>query len=125
MREMKITNDISQPILGPLEKEILELLWKKKKARVKEIHEILKDKRKVAHTSIAVMLDRLHEKKIVSREVENCRGGFRYIYFPTSEKKEYNNAILSHAVDKLIDKFGKSAVSYFNERFGQESKERK
>lgn len=105
--------------LGPLEKEILELLWKRGSARVRELYDILKDKRKVAHTSVAVLLDRLYERKLVTRKIETCRGGYRYIYYPTSEKEDFQKKALHIAVDNLIERFGDTATAYFNERFNK------
>ena len=105
--------------VGPLEKAILEVLWKKKHAKVREIYDILKNNNKIAHTSVAVLLDRLHEQKLVTREVESCRGGYRYIYCPVSKKEDFQKQMLSKAVDSLIERFGNTAVSYFDERFGK------
>ncbi|MBI5389660.1 BlaI/MecI/CopY family transcriptional regulator [Candidatus Woesearchaeota archaeon] len=105
--------------LGPLEKEILELLWQKQQAKVRDIYDVLKKKRKVAHTSIAVLLDRLHERKLVKRSIETCRGGYRYVYSPASEKEDYQKAVLRNSVDNLIERFGNIATAYFDERFGK------
>jgi len=82
----------------------------------------LKGKRKVALSSIAVILDRLYEKQIVEREVETGRGGLRYLYYPKKDKKQFEQSIVENTVDLLIDKFGSTAVSYFNDRFAQSKK---
>jgi predicted transcriptional regulator len=108
--------------LGPLEKDILEVLWDKGKLRVRDIFDILKVDKKVAHTSVAVLLDRLHQKNLVTREIETCRGGYRYIYTPISNKEEFQKKIMQGAIDKLISQFGTAAVSYFDERFGRTHK---
>jgi len=109
--------------LSPLENDILELLWKQKHARVREIYDTLrKKKKKVAHTSVAVFLDRLYEKKLVKRDIETCRGGFRYMYTTATEKEDFHKAIVQRAVDSLIHRFGNTAISYFNERFSREKK---
>ena len=74
-----------EALLSPLEKDALRVLWPDKKLRVREIHKQLK--RKVALSSVAVILDRLHEKGVVNRCIETARGGVRYIYFPVQEKR--------------------------------------
>jgi predicted transcriptional regulator len=114
----------SKQLLGPLEKDILEILWNNKEGQVRGIFNSLKKRRKVAHTSVAVMLDRLHTKKLVTRKVEACKGGFRYTYYPASGKKEFQKQVLHNAVDSLIERFGDAATTYFNERFGPHSKRR-
>ncbi|MFP4007138.1 MAG: BlaI/MecI/CopY family transcriptional regulator [Spirulinaceae cyanobacterium] len=54
--------------LGPLETEILEILWQHGQATVKEIHEqILQDPdRELAYTSVTTILNRLAQKGWVS-----------------------------------------------------------
>ncbi|MBI2971807.1 MAG: BlaI/MecI/CopY family transcriptional regulator [Candidatus Aenigmarchaeota archaeon] len=104
-------------VLSPLETEVLELLWKKESARVRDIYADLKPRRAVALTSVAVMLDRLHAKGVVERRAEPGRGGYHYIYAAKTSKEEFENTVIERTVDKLIDTFGKTAVAYFNERF--------
>lgn len=105
-------------VLSPLETDVMHLLWKKKAAKVREIHvELRKRKRSVALTSVAVILDRLHEKKAVTRKAETGRGGTHYIYSAASSKEEFEESIIDSMVKKMIDNFGSVAVNYFNERF--------
>ena len=102
-------------LLSPLESDVLKILWPNKKMRVREIHTKLKSK--VALSSVAVILDRLHDKQIVAREIETARGGVRYIYYPTKDKNAFEKSVIDKTVNKLIKTFGPNAVSYFNERF--------
>ena len=108
-----------EQILSPLEQDVLQHLWPNKTMRVREIYQLLSPKRKVALSSIAVILDRLHEKGIVDRKVETARGGLRYLYFPKQDRKAFEKSVIEGAVNKLIDKFGTTAVSYFNDRFSK------
>ena len=117
MHTLRLASGVTH--LGPLEEDILTALWNKGKSHSKELYTQLRKKRKVAHTSVAVMLDRLHEKKLVAREIQSCRGGYRYIYTPASSREDFRHAAMQNAVDKLIDTFGNTAVAYFNERFGK------
>ncbi len=105
--------------LSPLEKDVLKILWPNKAMKVREIYNILKHKRSVALSSIAVILDRLHDKKIVSRNVETGKGGIRYIYYPKHDKKGFERSVIEKTINKMIEKFGSTAVSYFNERFSE------
>lgn len=107
-------------MLSPLEAQVCEVLWREcrdnRHLRVREIHQKLKGKR-VALTSVAVILDRLYRKGLVSRETGTGRGGIFYRYFPKATRQEAEYAMLDKAVNKLLTAFGPSAVSYFNERF--------
>lgn len=108
-----------ETLLSPLEADVLEILWKKKDIRVRELHNILKKKRKVALTSIAVILDRLYKKRLVKRTAEPGRGGHHYIYSSSTSKSDFEHSVMEGAVNKLIASFGNSAVNYFNERFSK------
>jgi len=117
MKKLRLAGGLSEFILSPLESNILDLLWPDKTLKVREIYNKLKKKRKVALSSVAVILDRLHKKNIVDRKRENVRGGFRYLYYPTIGKKQFEVSIVENSVNKLINEFGNTAINYFNQRF--------
>ena len=106
-------------VLSPLEADVLKILWPDKSMKVKQIYDQLKPNRKVALSSVAVILDRLHDKSIVERKIETARGGFRYIYTPRKDKNQFEKSVVEDAVNQLIERFGSTAVSYFNERFSR------
>lgn len=108
-----------ESILSPLESDVIRILWKSDKTRVKEIYSILKRNRKVALTSVAVILDRLHQRGIVSRTIEKGRGGGHYIYYPKTSKQDFEESIIDHTVKKLMNNFGPVAVNYFHRRFSK------
>ena len=116
---MKSTVGEFDSLLSPLEKDILKSIWPNKKMRVRAIYEKLKVKRKLALSSVAVLLDRLHSKGIVGRKVETGRGGIRYVYFPKSDRAAFEKSVVEKTVNNLIESFGGTAVSYFNERFAR------
>ncbi|MDP7181493.1 MAG: BlaI/MecI/CopY family transcriptional regulator [Candidatus Woesearchaeota archaeon] len=104
-------------VFSPLEHDVLQILWRQKSLRVRQIFDQLKKKRKVALSSVAVILDRLHSKKIVTRTIEKARGGVRYVYSVAEEKSQFEQQQISNVVDQLVKKFGNTAVAYFQERF--------
>ena len=106
-------------VLSPMESNILSALRTLKTGRVKNVHSRIRGKNKLALTSVAVGLDRLHKKELVSRVVELGRGGPHYIYSCDKSKEDFEKSVLEAAVDKLLENFGDTAVSYFNERFSK------
>jgi len=104
-------------LLSPLEAEILKILWTQKNARVRDVYDRLRTRRKVALTSVAVILDRLYKKKFVSRQAQVGRGGYHYIYSSRISQNDFENSIVNETVNKLIENFGDVAINYFNERF--------
>ncbi len=106
-----------ESFLSPLEADILRVLWTRRNSRVRDIHKIINKRRKVALTSVAVILDRLHKKKIVSRVAKKGKGGYHYIYSTKVSREHLEHSIIDKTVNKLVDMFGANAVTYFNERF--------
>ncbi len=119
INKIKLNKKGTRTLLSPLGADVLEILWSKKEARVREVHDALKHKRKVALTSVAVILDRLYKKKLVKRTAETGRGGHHYIYSPLKSKDTFEQSVLESIVDRLIDAFGSNAINYFNERFSE------
>ncbi|MFQ5406253.1 MAG: BlaI/MecI/CopY family transcriptional regulator [Candidatus Micrarchaeia archaeon] len=109
--------------LSPLECDVSKALWSGKKSmRVRQIHtklKKLKTWKKIPLTSVAVILDRLYEKGIVTRTAETGRGGTHYLYSAKKTKKELEYTFLDDTVNRLLASFGPSASSYFNERFSK------
>ncbi len=107
-------------LLSPLEEEALKVLWKNPDgARVRDVHSVIRKKKKVALTSVAVILDRLHDKKIVTRKAKLGRGGEHYIYSCCSGRDDFQQSVVEKTVDKLIDNFGDVATDYLSERFSK------
>lgn len=109
-----------ETLLSPLEADALRTMWNNENMTVRELHGILKKRKKVALTSVAVILDRLHKRKLVKRIAKPGRGGYHYIYSPSTSKLDFEHSVMEGTVNKLISTFGSSAVNYFNERFSKE-----
>jgi len=119
LKKIRLDKKGMQSFLGPLETDVLLALWKLEKARTREVYSLLKNRRKVALTSVAVMLDRLHQKGIVVRTIEDGRGGGHYIYAPKTSRQEFEESVIGNTVNKLINSFGDVAANYFYKRFSK------
>jgi len=102
-------------VLGDLEADVLEALWKLKIAHVRGIHREVARKRKVAVTTVATVLDRLFEKGLVERELKRTRGLY-YEYKPSITKGQFENNVVRVVLKGLFEAFGDSAVSYLINR---------
>ncbi len=105
-------------ILSPLEDCAIRILWKNGSGmKVRDIHSVLK-KNGTALTSVAVLLARLYQKGLVSRNISVGRGGEFYIYH-AKPREIIEKTITEKTVNGLIERFGKNAISYFHERFSK------
>lgn len=105
--------------VSEIESEILEVLWGSGKADSRLIHEKLKASEGVAHSTVAVYLDRLHSKGLVERKVETGRGGLHYIYSPKYRKDELGNKIADSFLVFLKKNFGEQSTAYLRKNLSK------
>src|SRR5215471_10298397 len=88
--------------LTPLELEIMSVLWESGAANVQKVQQGLE--RELAYTTVQTMLNILHRKGKVKRELKDRA----YYYKPTVSRSKF----VRQAVDDVIDRlFGGSAES--------------
>jgi predicted transcriptional regulator len=99
-------------MLGALESDVLRSLRSVPKGGAREVRTQLEQRGTVvAYTTVATILARLHEKGLVRRRRERCRGGTRYVYRSSDFEQQYLRNLLTGVV-KL---FGPSGVVHLGE----------
>jgi predicted transcriptional regulator len=83
--------------LGPLEQRLLEALWQRGNATVRELVE--KECHDLAYTTVMTTLDRLFKKNLLSREAE----GRAFRYTPQLTRGELHRKLASEAFRQLLD----------------------
>jgi predicted transcriptional regulator len=84
------------------ELEILQVLWKRKQATVKEVHEMLSAARDTGYTTILKQMQVMHEKGLLKRDDSHRQ----HIYSPVPSQKKVQRRFM----DKLMrSAFGGSA----------------
>lgn len=53
--------------LGPLEAEVMRLVWEKGEVQVEEVHQALLWDRKIAYTTVMTVMSRLSTKGVLTR----------------------------------------------------------
>lgn len=83
--------------LGPLEEQLLQALWRRGNATVREI---LNDcTPTLAYTTVMTTLDRLHKKGVLGRQPE----GRAYRYWPIQTAEDFHRAAAHHAIHELLE----------------------
>jgi len=82
--------------LGPLEQELLEKLWQRKNATVRELLDSCD--MKLAYTTIMTTLDRLYKKQLLERIPE----GRAFRYSPRHTKEELEKVTASETIRQLL-----------------------
>ena len=87
----------ASPTLTESERAILEVLWKKKEASVREVADELSKKKPVAYTTVLTMFKILDKKGLVHHRTE----GRAFIYSPAISRSEARK----QALESLLRQF--------------------
>jgi predicted transcriptional regulator len=98
-------------MLGPLEAEVMEIIWTRETALVSEVEEVLNRRRTapLAYKTVLTICTRLSEKGVLDHEKE----GRAFRYYPTMTQPEFVAAQASKACKALLSRFGDVALSSF------------
>jgi len=101
--------------LGPLEKEVLEIVWLKDCPSVKcvllELNGSRKKSEKLAYTTVMTIMRRLVKKKVLTRK----KDGRGYLYEAKEPKYQFIKRVTRCTIQNLISKFGDPAVQALKE----------
>jgi predicted transcriptional regulator len=95
--------------LGPLEAAVMDRLWKRRSATVRDVVDDLGRSRSLAYTTVMTIMTRLHAKGLLIRE----RDGKTYVYRPAFTRDEHRARLSREIVRGLVDEFGDVALAHF------------
>ena len=98
-----------QGLLGPLESDVMETVWKLGDTTVRDVHEALMARRDPAYTTVMTTMARLASKGLLARDTS----GLAHRYRATITRDEYARSTVTSVVDWLVDRFPEPAMSYF------------
>lgn len=107
-------------VLGDLEYDIMEIVWKSKEVSVRAVYDILKKKRNSAYTTVMTVMSRLAEKGILERMKE----GSAYQYKAVLDKESFINTSIKEVLGNLLNDFASPAINQFVELLDEEDPER-
>jgi predicted transcriptional regulator len=86
-------------VLTPLELEIMKVVWQKKETTVRDVYEVLRERRKVAYTTVMTMMGVLEGKGHLKRR----RDERAYVYRPTRPESAALRSMVREFVDRVFD----------------------
>ena len=86
-------------LLSPRELELMKVVWKLEEATVREVYEVLRERRKTAYTSVMTIMNILEEKGFLKKWQE----GRAYVYQPTRPKDEVRREMLRDFVSRVFN----------------------
>src|SRR5439155_924565 len=72
LRRLRRNAKAEEKFLGPLEAEVMDRLWKRRSATVRDIVEDLGRSRQLAYTTVMTIMTRLHAKGLLARGAEDA-----------------------------------------------------
>ena len=85
------------------ELEVLEILWQKKKATVREVYDTILQNKECVYTSTLKIMQKMQTKGLIGRTVDNQK----HEYYALAEEASIRN----NYVQELINKFFKGSYS--------------
>ena len=110
--------DLSE-LLGPLESEVMELMWSERQATVRDVVEILLQRRSIAYTTAMTIMNNLVKKGLLKRSPR----GKAYLYAVVLSREEFLERMSGEAVSEVLEKFGDLAIARFAETVAKLSPE--
>jgi len=96
-------------LLGSLELEAMECMWKMGVATVRQVVTIINGNRSIAYTSVMTVMSHLVDKRLLSRSLD----GKRYIYTVVLDREEFIQSVSRKMVHALVEDFGDIAIAQF------------
>ncbi len=96
LRGFKRPREVVGAALGKLEREVMELSWRKGEISVRDVY--LAFEERIAYTTLMTTLQRLHRKGVLDRRKQ----GRAFFYAPRFSPLEFEQGIARDLIDGLI-----------------------
>jgi len=97
--------------IGSLEADILAIVWDLGTAKVRDVYEILRERRTIAYTTVMTVMNNLVKKNLLSQD----RSGIAYEYTPAIPGREVATTVLDSVVQRLLGGSSALAVAHLLE----------
>ena len=87
------------PILTNAEMEIMQVVWDLGKASVRDVHEVLESRKKVAYTTIMTVMKILEDKG----HLRKVQIGRAYIYSPVRSRQQVTSSMLGEFLNRVYE----------------------
>ncbi|MDQ6693991.1 MAG: BlaI/MecI/CopY family transcriptional regulator [Chloroflexota bacterium] len=101
----------SKKVLGPLEGQIMEVVWLQGPSTVSSVHKVLREQKDIAYTTVMTTMGRLAKKNLLNQDTSAST----YVYSPTLPRDAFERYVVKGIIAGLLDDFGDVVIQYFNE----------
>ena len=105
MRGFRRPRDVVRLAVGRLEREVLEEIWRRGEANVRDIHVAFGER--AAYTTLMTTLDRLYKKGLLHRRKE----GRAFHYAPRVSREEFERGVAKDMIGGILGHGGEPVLA--------------
>jgi predicted transcriptional regulator len=117
IRGFRRPREVMQLTLGDLEREVMEELWRRGEASVREMHDAFGER--MAYTTMMTTLDRLYKKRLLNRRKESRA----YLYTPRVSREEFERGVAKDLIDDMLGRDSGPVLAYIVEAVSERNRE--
>ena len=101
-------NDPIEALLGPLEQDVMDVVWRLGDTTVRDVHDELAATRSIAYTTVMTTMTRLATKGLLARDT----AGLAHRYRPAVSREHYARDTVEDVMSWLLDRYPEPAAAY-------------
>ncbi|MEO8286506.1 MAG: BlaI/MecI/CopY family transcriptional regulator [Chloroflexota bacterium] len=105
----------SKKVLGPLEGDIMEVIWEQGPTTVSSVHKTLRETKDIAYTTVMTTMSRLAKKNLLNQDKSSAS----YVYSAALGKSDFERYVVTGIIHALLNDYGDSFVDCFVEVLGE------
>lgn len=107
IRRFDLENEGLTRVLGELEAQIMETIWRLGRATVKEVEAALGPD--AHHKTVMTVMNRMVAKNLLTREAD----GRRFVYSAVLDRHAFRAEVAEKVLSGLLSDFGRPAMAHF------------
>ncbi|HEY7112643.1 MAG TPA: BlaI/MecI/CopY family transcriptional regulator [Thermoanaerobaculia bacterium] len=117
MRVFRLSKRRAGTVLGPLEDEIMEIVWSESEpVSVATVHRALARKRKLAYSTVKAVLTNLARKGLLRKRSE----GRSNVFSPVQTREEFRKGVVEEVVGSLVKDYRNPLLAHLVERVARD-----
>ena len=88
-------------VLGPLESDIMEVIWRRGPSTVSQVHKELRARKNIAYTTVMTTMSRLATKKLLDQD----KSLPSYLYSARLDRSSFDSYVASGIVEALLAEY--------------------
>ena len=97
-----------ESLLGPLEQDVMDVVWRLRDATVRDVHAELASSREIAYTTVMTTMSRLARKGILERDTADLAHRYR----PALSREQYGRGAVGDVLAWMLERYPEPAVAY-------------